>query len=828
VLWPAVLRPRQIADSASPDSMRLLLAHELSHVQRHDLAWGWLQALVNALFFFHPFAWLLRRESRLAQELACDELALEATQARPAQLGELLLSVCTIVRAAGRIPASAALPVASAARHLRRRINAMRRQRPRASRRQLASSAIIVAMLGTAALLPWRLIAREPDAPSVPGTAANDDKQPAYTGRVLGPTGAPVEGALVSSIDLDPANTVNRITLSTARTAADGSFRLPRVHAPGGTQASPTFMVEADGLAIGAGRAGLSNGADIRLPPSTELRIAFHGPDGKPVAGLEVWPRFLVERKPLPFASSSIVVPSDARKRFAHRTDANGLLTIPGLPQRWMVDLDIDDERFARLVYDHRVSLAAEAITQAKPLTLMPASSIHGRVAFGDGDRPVAGVLVRAQSVERRGVFYGDSITGADGTYRIGRLSEGQYNVSVELGEELDKQWAVAAVAELKLARGQQSAAPDMTLIRGGVLTGRVLLGDTMQPVPGISTGLHGPARPRSGGAMQDRHTDTEGRFTFRVPAGQQFIYMAQSPPDGYLAPEANARKLVQQDVADGATVTYDIILPRDPSPPVTGRVLDADGKPVVGAMVLAELPSGDWSDQRVANTDARGEFRYVALASGALLRASKGPLTSAEATAVGENRDNLVLTIRENKPASLIVTVLDPDGRAVKGAEIAISVQTGQFGMGMNYPDSFTDAQGRYVFDSLASDKRYHIAAAADGFGESQRHVPQLQAGQRTELEPLTLPRADRVVAGRVLDKDGKPAAGIEVVISSGIVRRSTSTTDAQGRFALKVVAGSRPFVYMLTPDNRIVRGRETTAGDEDVELVYDPAAAR
>jgi beta-lactamase regulating signal transducer with metallopeptidase domain len=58
------------------DELQMALAHELAHVRRRDILWGWLPALAEILFFFHPVIYPALREYRLAQEIACDAQAL--------------------------------------------------------------------------------------------------------------------------------------------------------------------------------------------------------------------------------------------------------------------------------------------------------------------------------------------------------------------------------------------------------------------------------------------------------------------------------------------------------------------------------------------------------------------------------------------------------------------------------------------------------------------------------------------------------------------------------------------------------------------------------
>src|SRR6185436_7614216 len=75
---PTIVFPSKLLQSGS-DAIRLAMAHELAHMKRHELCWSWLLFVGEAVFFFHPLVWVARREVRLAQEIACDEIAMRAT-----------------------------------------------------------------------------------------------------------------------------------------------------------------------------------------------------------------------------------------------------------------------------------------------------------------------------------------------------------------------------------------------------------------------------------------------------------------------------------------------------------------------------------------------------------------------------------------------------------------------------------------------------------------------------------------------------------------------------------------------------------------------------
>ena len=79
---PRLLLPEGMLRSFSREDLRHVFVHELSHLRRHDIAVGWMQALVLTLHWFNPVLWLALHRWRADRELATDELALHHLEAR--------------------------------------------------------------------------------------------------------------------------------------------------------------------------------------------------------------------------------------------------------------------------------------------------------------------------------------------------------------------------------------------------------------------------------------------------------------------------------------------------------------------------------------------------------------------------------------------------------------------------------------------------------------------------------------------------------------------------------------------------------------------------
>lgn len=165
VLRPSIVLPASAPDTLSRAELDLVLAHELAHVRRGDLVWGWVPAVAARVFFFHPLARLATREYLAAREEACDAEVLQTLDAEPSDYGRLLVKLGVapsddVLAAAGASPSFTAL---------KRRLIMLDRARTGSSRWWWTLAG------ATAVLVPLTLVA-QPVATAT--TAASADRQP--------------------------------------------------------------------------------------------------------------------------------------------------------------------------------------------------------------------------------------------------------------------------------------------------------------------------------------------------------------------------------------------------------------------------------------------------------------------------------------------------------------------------------------------------------------------------------------------------------------------------------------------------------------------------
>lgn len=95
---PRIVLPANILADFQETELRAVLTHELMHWQRRDTWIGWLQVLVQGVFWFHPFLWWANRQLRQQREYACDEAVLRLGDITPENYGEAVVRVLTSSR----------------------------------------------------------------------------------------------------------------------------------------------------------------------------------------------------------------------------------------------------------------------------------------------------------------------------------------------------------------------------------------------------------------------------------------------------------------------------------------------------------------------------------------------------------------------------------------------------------------------------------------------------------------------------------------------------------------------------------------------------------
>jgi hypothetical protein len=73
-----ILLPPAALTGLTPLQLEMVLAHELSHIRRHDYLVNLIQVGVETLLFYHPVVRWISRDARRERELCCDDSAVHA------------------------------------------------------------------------------------------------------------------------------------------------------------------------------------------------------------------------------------------------------------------------------------------------------------------------------------------------------------------------------------------------------------------------------------------------------------------------------------------------------------------------------------------------------------------------------------------------------------------------------------------------------------------------------------------------------------------------------------------------------------------------------
>jgi beta-lactamase regulating signal transducer with metallopeptidase domain len=182
LLWagsrpPAILLPRQLADTLSEEALRGILLHELAHLVRRDPWTNLLAFAATCLMWWHPLVWFARRQMAEAAETCCDALAIEG---RPGSRGMYAQTLLTVVDSLAESPTrQSALGLAfGQSRSLRNRIEliADRRVSPRLGRGGWALlAAAFVLLLGLAGVCALATSACAASSKAVPPVATQPE-----------------------------------------------------------------------------------------------------------------------------------------------------------------------------------------------------------------------------------------------------------------------------------------------------------------------------------------------------------------------------------------------------------------------------------------------------------------------------------------------------------------------------------------------------------------------------------------------------------------------------------------------------------------------------
>ncbi len=263
---------------------------------------------------------------------------------------------------------------------------------------------------------------------------------------------------------------------------------------------------------------------NVEIRPAATLQGRVTEAAGNPIAEVRVWFHKL-RSGPIAGISSAV---TDADGKYAitdmGRTSDADLVPRPigggrvqAGPSFVFFDVRHPDFAYERPTWS-RIPATVDVVLQKGGV-------IEGKVTDQVTGKPAVEATVSLQGL--KGLANFDQVrTNATGKYQIRCLKAGRYNLWADTNDR-----ACAAIDSLQVTAGKTLSGQDLTLVEGGWIEGRVVDATTGEAV--VSTpdrrpyiGCHGPARPKSGAAVQSIQADENGKFKLRVPPGLNFPYI--------------------------------------------------------------------------------------------------------------------------------------------------------------------------------------------------------------------------------------------------------------------------------------------------------------
>lgn len=433
--------------------------------------------------------------------------------------------------------------------------------------------------------------------------------------------------------------------------------------------------------------------------------------------------------------------------------------------------------------------------------------------------KPAPGIVIVLRSFVQNStgpVLNYKGTTDLNGDYRITNVPAGNYNI-VPLAPAFVDANTSGPVRTLLVNKGETVEHIDFALVRGGVITGKVV---DAEGHPAIEQEVRLYAVPSTSGnfAMNGVSTDDRGIYRFyglkagsyKVSAGDSergsfgtrtTIYTRSFYPS---VPEAEQATVVEVSEG-GETTNIDITLgPNLPIYTASGRIVDgATGQPLAGVAYGIKRFVSQYSTSTMSNgavSNSRGEFRLENLVPGKYaVQISSGPTSKWRADEVpfeivDENVSGLEVQTRKGATLSGVVVI---EGAADKNARndlrrVSLMATSGR------------DDKATSAWSMIAPEGTFTISGVAPG-------TATLQLANTTSFRIVRVER-NGVVQGRTIDiKEGEDIS-LRVIVAYGncIIRGSVEVTNGP------VPAGTRFYVSVRSISDDPMISSSTTPSVE------------
>jgi beta-lactamase regulating signal transducer with metallopeptidase domain/uncharacterized GH25 family protein len=831
-----IVVPSELFSELDESARQTLLLHELVHYRRGDQWIRWLELVALGLYWWYPIAWLLRREIRLAEELACDACVVSQRPTDRRAYAEMLVRTLAFL-SSDNLP-SLATGVGTTG-SIEKRVRKIMHSafEVRVSRRMKVVLGLVAiffvpfapiliraqnATVKTSAARNATATAPGDSAEAVQAAGNNAGPVDELLGTIVNDEGQAVAGAEVNAFF--DGQRVDRVI----KTNELGQFRIPRSWRPDDPHDSHAVLIVRQGDTglgwLGLGRLPMRDAASqkpaaandsfriVLLPRTQTVRGTLVDPEGKPLSDVRVAVDWLTDA-----ANHGVNQYGVGDEELgAAATDRNGtfVIRLPAGASGSLEPQHLDWQRTGIAIKSDTRDLGR--------IMLARAGRIQGRVVDAATGKPLASQQVFAQAqdssqVAQGFVSFGWAMTDREGQYVIGGLSPGQFNVmfsgSVPRGVEQPSLTAPAVEGvDVSAARPAQA---DFRAGTGRRLSGKVLDSESGKPLAKISVGYYGPARPNSGSACMIVRTKADGTFEFRVPPGVSRIYIADGGRGRHSESDRTLEVPADRDLVDvvlqaghkdvsGRAVKEMVATAETKELAQSDKVRALQDREPYKLHVTLRTPAGrkvNRVDARVVHKGSQHTYQWVALSATGneipfprdndgrtsfLLIDADGYATARSAEfVVRERMPNLAVELVPEVPAPVRGRVVDEAGKAVDGVRVRIArlVYGNEqiFPWGLEYT---TGNDGQFEIKHARMGDRIQVRIDKPGTGGAESDWMSLEGKEPRILPDLRVGPPDQEVGGIVRDYDGFAVENARV-IHTGEPRVETMT-DADGKFRL------------------------------------------
>ncbi len=425
-----------------------------------------------------------------------------------------------------------------------------------------------------------------------------------------------------------------------------------------------------------------------------------------------------------PLPAAEVVLQDAAGVQIAGFSDANGLLTIPNVPQG------------SYLLNAFKSGLVGEVSGTVNPadlgtiinVTIQPSliGNIQGTVTAADGLTPVPGSAI-AVIDNATGEQVGATLTDQNGAYSFSNVPVSGQGFNVSAQSPFDA--TVTAQQAGNFAMNGDTVTVNFSL-PVSVVRGTVYYFDGVTPVQYPTVFLTFADPTGQVHTLFLNSNDINGGYSFiGVPVGN-FSLTAQDDRNSGLT------ITVPESMPTSSTVALtNISLP--PSGTVTGTIFDSTGAPVPYAYVVLADPGNSFTN--FASADQNGVYVFTHMAAGVFFLQANDPSFNTFMTATGTlTSDGQTVTVNLNLPAigSVSGTVFGVDGATpVPYARVIVGNPSNSGEDGYSQQFTNADASGNY---SVSNVQAGNIEVAA--FDPNNVVPPGLASGVLTPGTPATV----------------------------------------------------------------------------------------